>query len=75
GGRRAPLCNPRGPAVKSVLRTAFASELQPAARRNSTSCLGSPQSAIPGGLTLSSFLRLTNFKRGLIGFSGIRVCF
>jgi len=29
-----------------VLRTAFASELQPAARLNSTSCLGSPQSAV-----------------------------
>ena len=39
------------------------------------SCLGSPQSAIPGGLTLSSILRLTDFKRGLIGFSNIGVCF
>ncbi|MGL5700947.1 MAG: hypothetical protein ACRCYL_17250, partial [Kluyvera sp.] len=58
-----------GPAGKSVLRTTLACELQPAARRNSTSCLGSPQPAIPGGLTLSSFLRLADFHRGLIGFS------
>ena len=35
-GAPRPLCNPRGPAAKSVLRTAFACELQPAARRNST---------------------------------------
>ena len=39
------------------------------------SCLGSPQSAIPGGLTLSSLLRLTDFKRGLFGFSDTDVCF
>lgn len=39
------------------------------------SCLGSPQSAIPGGLTLSSILRLTDFKRGLIGYSDFDFCF
>ncbi|MDU7200526.1 MAG: hypothetical protein E6288_21430, partial [Enterobacteriaceae bacterium] len=31
-------------------------------RFDSTSCLDKPQSAIPGGLTLSSGLRLTNFS-------------
>ncbi|ASG63668.1 hypothetical protein CEW81_15365 [Kluyvera genomosp. 3] len=38
------------------------------------SCLGSPQSAIHGVLTLSSILRFADFQRGLIGFSSSGFC-
>jgi hypothetical protein len=50
------------PAKKSVLRTPFASRPAAFGRFDSTSCLDKPQSAIPGGLTLSSGLRLTDFS-------------
>ena len=45
-----------------MLRTAFASRPAAFGRFDSTSCLDKPQPAIPGGLTLSSGLRLTDFS-------------
>ena len=49
-----PLGNPRGPAGKSVLRTALAYEFQPAARRNSR-LLGPSMGLAPSGPTQALF--------------------
>ena len=62
GSGRAPLVNPRGPARKSVLRTALTSRMPDCGRLDSTSCLGSPLSAIHGVQTLSFPLRLADFS-------------
>jgi hypothetical protein len=57
-----PLVNPRGPARKSVLRTALTSRVPDGGRLDSTSCLGSPLSAIHGVQTLSFTLRFADFS-------------
>ena len=62
GSGRAPLINPRGPARKSVLRTALTSHVPDCGRLDSTSCLGSPLSAIHGVQTLSFTLRFADFS-------------
>ncbi|MDP9770230.1 UNVERIFIED_ORG: hypothetical protein J2S99_003627 [Atlantibacter hermannii] len=62
GSGRAPLVNPRGPARKSVLRTALTSREPDCGRLDSTSCLGSPLSAIHGVQTLSFTLRFADFS-------------
>ena len=69
GSSRAPLVNPRGPARKSVLRTALTSRVPDCGRLDSTyspygtrPCLGSPLSAIPGVQTLSFPLRFADFS-------------
>jgi hypothetical protein len=62
GSGRAPLVNPRGPARKSVLRTALTSRVPDCGRLDSTSCLGSPLSAIHGVQTLSFTLRFADFS-------------
>ena len=70
GSGRAPLVNPRGPARKSVLRTALTSRVPDCGRLDSTSsfhsgtrpCLGSPLSAIHGVQTLSFPLRFADFS-------------
>jgi hypothetical protein len=62
GNGRAPLVNPRGPARKSVLRTALTSREPDSGRLDSTSCLGSPLSAIHGVQTLSFTLRFADFS-------------
>ncbi len=62
GSGRAPLINPRGPARKSVLRTALTSREPDGGRLDSTSCLGSPLSAIHGVQTLSFTLRFADFS-------------
>jgi hypothetical protein len=70
GSGRAPLINPRGPARKSVLRTALTSRVPDCGRLDSTysfhsgtrPCLGSPLSAIPGVQTLSFPLRFADFS-------------
>jgi len=64
GACRRPLCNPRGPATKSVLRTALTSRPAACGRLNSTSCLDSPLAAIPGVQPLSSGLRFADFSGG-----------
>jgi len=64
GSGRAPLVNPRGPARKSVLRTALTSRVPDCGRLDSTSCLGSPLSAIHGVQTLSLTLRFADFSGG-----------
>jgi hypothetical protein len=64
GSGRAPLVNPRGPARKSVLRTALTSRVPDCGRLDSTSCLGSPLSAIHGVQTLSFPLRFADFSGG-----------
>ena len=64
GSGRAPLINPRGPARKSVLRTALTSRVPDCGRLDSTSCLGSPLSAIHGVQTLSFTLRFADFSGG-----------
>ena len=61
-GDRSPLVNPRGPARKSVLRTALTSRVPDYGRLDSTSCLGSPLSAIHGVQTLSFPLRFADFS-------------
>ncbi len=70
GSGRAPLVNPRGPARKSVLRTALTSRVPDCGRLDSTCspvpglapCLGSPLSAIHGVQTLSFTLRFADFS-------------
>ncbi|MDT3409876.1 UNVERIFIED_ORG: hypothetical protein QE398_000245 [Atlantibacter sp. SORGH_AS 304] len=70
GSGRAPLVNPRGPARKSVLRTALTSRAPDRGRLDSTCspvpglapCLGSPLSAIHGVQTLSFPLRFADFS-------------
>ncbi len=70
GSGRAPLVNPRGPARKSVLRTALTSRVPDCGRLDSTysfhsgtsPCLGSPLSAIHGVQTLSFTLRFADFS-------------
>jgi len=70
GSGRAPLVNPRGPARKSVLRTALTSREPDGGRLDSTysfhsgtrPCLGSPLSAIHGVQTLSFTLRFADFS-------------
>ncbi len=70
GSGRAPLVNPRGPARKSVLRTALTSRVPDCGRLDSTysfhsgtrPCLGSPLSAIHGVQTLSFPLRFADFS-------------
>ena len=62
GSGRAPLVNPRGPARKSVLRTTLTSRVPDYGRLDSTSCLGSPLSAIHGVQTLSFTLRFADFS-------------
>ncbi len=72
GSGRAPLVNPRGPARKSVLRTALTSRVPDCGRLDSTCspfrglapCLGSPLSAIHGVQTLSFTLRFADFSGG-----------
>ncbi|WP_312480327.1 hypothetical protein, partial [Kosakonia cowanii] len=51
-----------GPARKSVLRTALTSRVPDCGRLDSTSCLGSPLSAIHGVQTLSFPLRFADFS-------------
>ncbi|MDF2623535.1 MAG: hypothetical protein K0S62_1306 [Kosakonia cowanii] len=62
GSGRAPLVNPRGPARKSVLRTALTSRVPDGGRLDSPSWLGSPLSAIHGVQTLSFTLRFADFS-------------
>ncbi len=70
GSGCAPLINPRGPARKSVLRTALTSRVPDCGRLDSTysprsgtrPCLGSPLSAIHGVQTLSFPLRFADFS-------------
>jgi len=62
GSGRAPLVNPRGPARKSVLRTALTSRAPDCGRLDSPSWLGSPLSAIHGVQTLSFPLRFADFS-------------
>ncbi len=62
GSGRAPLVNPRGPARKSVLRTALTSRAPDCGRLDSPSWLGSPLSAIHGVQTLSFTLRFADFS-------------
>ncbi|SCC07081.1 hypothetical protein GA0061070_100827 [Kosakonia oryziphila] len=61
---RSPFSIPRGPAEKSVLRTALTSRASACGRLDSTSCLVSPLAAFPGVQTLSSVLRFADFERG-----------
>jgi hypothetical protein len=62
GSGRAPLVNPRGPARKSVLRTALTSRVPDCGRLDSPSWLDSPLSAIHGVQTLSFTLRFADFS-------------
>jgi hypothetical protein len=62
GSGRAPLINPRGPARKSVLRTALTSHVPDCGRLDSPSWLGSPLDAIHGVQTLSFTLRFADFS-------------